>query len=89
MSNTPDSPAETPDHRMARVETFGRCLPPESGKFCTLFYSLGTRRESGTRQFRPYGSLRGGRSNARLSRNLEGTDDIKDLLAIARRLNIG
>ena len=23
---------------MARVETFGRCLPPESGKFCTLFY---------------------------------------------------
>ena len=24
---------------MARVETFGRCLPPESGKFCTLFYN--------------------------------------------------
>ena len=22
-----------------RVETIGRCLPPESGKFCTLFYS--------------------------------------------------
>jgi hypothetical protein len=22
------------------VETFGRCLPPESGNFCTLFYSL-------------------------------------------------
>jgi len=21
-----------------RVETIGRCLPPESGKFCTLFY---------------------------------------------------
>ena len=20
-----------------RVETIGRCLPPESGKFCTLF----------------------------------------------------
>jgi hypothetical protein len=22
-----------------RVETIGRCLPPESGKFCTLFYT--------------------------------------------------
>ena len=22
-----------------RVETIGRCLPPESGKFCTLFYN--------------------------------------------------
>lgn len=21
-----------------RVETIGRCLPPEAGKFCTLFY---------------------------------------------------
>jgi len=24
---------------MTRVETIGRCLPPESGKFCTLFYN--------------------------------------------------
>ena len=24
-----------------RVETFGRCLPRESGKICTLFCSLG------------------------------------------------
>jgi hypothetical protein len=23
-----------------RVETIGRCLPPESGKFCTLFYNM-------------------------------------------------
>jgi len=22
-----------------RVETIGRCLPPESGKICTLFYN--------------------------------------------------
>ena len=25
-----------------RVETIGRCLPPESGKFCTLFYKPDT-----------------------------------------------
>jgi hypothetical protein len=25
-----------------RVETIGRCLPPESGKFCTLFCSYTT-----------------------------------------------
>ena len=25
------------------METIGRCLPPESGKFCTLFYSDGSR----------------------------------------------
>ena len=24
-----------------RVETIGRCLPPESGKICTLFYNPG------------------------------------------------
>ena len=24
-----------------RVETIGRCLPQESGKFCTLFYKYG------------------------------------------------
>ena len=24
------------------METIGRCLPPESGKFCTLFYNLAT-----------------------------------------------
>ncbi len=24
----------------AGVETIGRCLPPESGKFCTLFYKF-------------------------------------------------
>ena len=23
-----------------RVETIGRCLPPESGKICTLFYTF-------------------------------------------------
>lgn len=23
-----------------RVETIGRCLPPESGKICTLFYTI-------------------------------------------------
>jgi hypothetical protein len=29
-----------------RVETIGRCLPPESGKFCTLFYTLWLGHES-------------------------------------------
>ena len=24
---------------MTRVKTIGRCLPPESGNICTLFYS--------------------------------------------------
>ena len=31
-----------------RVETIGRCLPPESGKICTLFYSASTRVRSWT-----------------------------------------
>jgi adenine-specific DNA-methyltransferase len=28
-----------------RVETIGRCLPPESGKFCTLFCSIARQKE--------------------------------------------
>lgn len=34
------------------VETIGRCLPPESGKICTLFHSLFRRIGGRTRRFR-------------------------------------
>src|ERR1700710_982104 len=33
-----------------RVETIGRCLPPESGKFCTLFYMDGATRLEAARR---------------------------------------
>ena len=32
-----------------RVETIGRCLPPESGKFCTLFYTYVSVDDTGAR----------------------------------------
>ena len=43
-----------------RVETIGRCLPPEFGKFCTLFYNHGAGAGESARQAvaKRYGKVR-------------------------------